>query len=111
MGLIKFCKKLNKLANLIDDIEEREGYVIIKTKGNVIIESEGNMVVGSKEGCLLTTHRLTIINPKNNMRNTDSTKLIDDGVQAYLIKNKFKLDIDKEVKEWQIKNKPMSYLQ
>ena len=97
MGLIKFCKNLNKLAKLISSIEERDGYTIIKTKGSVIIESEGHMVVGSKDGCLLTTHPLTIINPGKNMRNTDSTKLIDGGIQAYLITQHYKLNIKKEV--------------
>lgn len=108
MGLIKLCKNLNKLAKLVDSIEERDGYTIVKLNGNVVIETEGHTVIGSKEGCLALSHPLTLINPLNGMKNTESTKIIDGPTKVYLNKLKYKLDTDKEVKQWRQRQKHIS---
>jgi hypothetical protein len=107
MGLIKLCKNLQKLSRLIDTVEERDDYTIVKLKGNVVIETEGHTVVGSKEGCLVLSHPLTSINPINGMKNTESTKIVDEHTKNYLNRLKYKLDINKEVDQWQAKQKHM----
>lgn len=107
MGLIKICKNLNKLAKLIDSVEERDDYTIVRFKGNVVLESQGHTVVGSKSGCLVLSHPLTLINPVNGMTNTDSTKIIDEPTKNYLNKLKHKLDVNKEVELWQARQKHM----
>ena len=102
---LSFFSRIKKVYNVLSLIEVKEtnGDILISIPNDIVVQTGGNMLIYSKDGVLVTKHRLTHINPDIHITVTDN---LDDTV--YRAKQKKIVNIKKHIIANAIKTKTLT---